>query len=162
MLDHADEKVKIWERGKQFIAKLQGLMNRYNPLSGYVFEIERNGKAGDKETKYEIFPMDRVDPKDLSQVEEVELLGGLILEKDYDEMLTYVETGNFPVTEEESNAPVQTTPRRAQANAPAQSRSGKPAPSRAAAPDNSGVSRRSSAPQQNTPSRSRRSGGDKF
>ena len=42
-----DQKVKIWERGRQFISKLQGLINRYSPLSEHVFEIERHGRAGD-------------------------------------------------------------------------------------------------------------------
>ena len=33
MYQHDDSKVKIWERGKNFIAKLQSLCNRYQPLS---------------------------------------------------------------------------------------------------------------------------------
>lgn len=96
MLQHDDNKVKIWERGKTFISKLQGLFNRYTPLSNYVFEIERHGKAGDKETKYDIYPMDRVEKKDLTNVEYPELLGGLILEKDFDELAVFVRTGKFP------------------------------------------------------------------
>lgn len=99
MLQHDDLKVKIWERGKQFISKLQGLMNRYQPLSNYVFEIERHGKAGDKETKYEIFPMDRVEALDLEEYERPELLGGLILEKTPEEMMIYLDTGSFPETD---------------------------------------------------------------
>lgn len=55
-----DQKVKIWERGRQFISKLQGLINRYSPLSEHVFEIERHGRAGDQSTKYEIYPVDNV------------------------------------------------------------------------------------------------------
>lgn len=100
MLQHDDQKVKIWERGKQFISKVQGLINRYQPLSQYVFEIERHGKAGDKETKYEIFPMDRVEPLDLEEFEKPDLLGGLILEKTPEEMMIYLDTGEFPETEE--------------------------------------------------------------
>ena len=100
MYQHDDGKVKIWERGKQFIGKLQGLFNRYTPLSNYVFEIERHGKAGDKETKYEIFPMDRVEPFDLSEIEKPELQGGLILEKNAEEMDVYLDTGNFPATDD--------------------------------------------------------------
>jgi hypothetical protein len=95
MYQHDDSKVKIWERGKNFIAKLQSLCNRYQPLSEYVFEIERNGKAGDMATRYEIFPMDRVDPVDLTEIEKPELLGGLILEKNGEEMDVYLDTGNF-------------------------------------------------------------------
>ena len=110
MYQHDDSKVKIWERGKNFIAKLQSLCNRYTPLSDYVFEIERNGKAGDMATRYEIFPMDRVDPVDLTDIEKPELLGGLILEKDAEEMDVYLETGNFPATED--SAPAEQPPAR--------------------------------------------------
>lgn len=110
MYQHDDSKVKIWERGKNFIAKLQSLCNRYQPLSDYVFEIERNGKAGDMATRYEIFPMDRVEPVDLTEIEKPELLGGLILEKDAEEMDIYLDTGNFPATDE--TAPAESQPAR--------------------------------------------------
>lgn len=99
MYQHDDKKVKIWERGKNFIAKLQSLCNRYSPLSQYVFEIERVGKAGSKDTRYEIYPMDRVEPADLTEVERPELLGGLILEKTAEEMEQFLDTGSFPATE---------------------------------------------------------------
>lgn len=129
MFQHDDQKVKIWERGKQFISKLQGLMNRYQPLSNYVFEIERHGKAGDKETKYEIFPMDRVDAFELDEVEKPELLGGLILEKTPEEMMIYLDTGTFPETEEGSA--YQSTPApvvRREATAPPSQASSRRAP----------------------------------
>jgi hypothetical protein len=104
MFQHDDQKVKIWERGKTFISKLQGLMNRYNPLSDYVFDVERHGVAGDKDTKYELYPMDRVEPFNLDEVEYPELLGGLILDKTVEEMQIYLDTGSFPPTaEEEAN-----------------------------------------------------------
>lgn len=103
MYQHDDGKVKIWERGKNFIAKLQSLCNRYTPLSEYVFEIERNGKAGSKDTRYEIYPMDRVEPVDLAEVEKPELLGGLILDKTAEEMEIFLETGTFPSDEAEND-----------------------------------------------------------
>lgn len=117
MYQHDDQKVKIWERGKTFISKLQGMFSRYSPLSDYVFEIERHGVANDKETKYEIFPMQNVPPVDLTGIEKPELLGGLILEKDFGEMDTFLQTGEFPNTEEA--APVTPQPaRRVNAVAP--------------------------------------------
>lgn len=106
MYQHDDQKVKIWERGKNFIAKLQGLCNRYQPLSEYVFEIERNGAKGSKETKYEVFPMDRVDPVDLSEIEKPDLLGGLIIDASADDMEVYLQTGNFPEKGSEDSAPI--------------------------------------------------------
>lgn len=104
MYQHDDQKVKIWERGKNFIAKLQSLCNRYSPLSQYVFEIERVGKAGSKDTRYEIFPMDRVEPVDLTDIEKPELLGGIILSKTADEMDEYLDTGSFPQTNSDSSS----------------------------------------------------------
>ena len=101
MFQHEDQKVKIWERGRQFLSKLQGLMNRYTSFSNHVFEIERHGKAGDKKTTYELFHMDNVDAFDLDEVERPELLGGLILDKTYEEMDIYLDTGSFPPTEDE-------------------------------------------------------------
>ena len=91
-----DQKIKIWERGRQFISKLQGLINRYSPLSGHVFEIERHGRAGDQSTKYEIYPVDNVQAEDVSQMDKPELEGSLVLQKTADEMSEYLETGEFP------------------------------------------------------------------
>lgn len=102
MYQHDDGKVKIWERGKNFVDKLKSLCNRYSPLSEYVFEIERVGVAGSKDTKYEIYPMDRVEPVDLAEVERPELLGGLILDKTADEMDIYLDTGEFPQIEKDT------------------------------------------------------------
>lgn len=113
MFQHDDQKVKIWERGKQFMTKLQGLFNRYQPLSDYVFEIERFGAAGDKKTKYEVFVMDRAEPFDLTEIEKPELLGGLILDKSFEDMVEYLETGAFPEVDENVQAqPAQRTPAR--------------------------------------------------
>ncbi len=96
MYQHDDGKVKIWERGKQFISKLQGLINRYSPLSEHVFEIERHGRAGDTSTKYEIYPVDKAEPVDIYQLEMPELEGSLILQKSFEEMEEYLDTGEFP------------------------------------------------------------------
>lgn len=104
MYQHDDNKVKIWERGRQFIAKLQGLVNRYDPLQNKVFEIERHGKAGDQTTKYEIYPLDGVDPVDLTDVDLPQLEGTLIMQKSAEEMEEYLDTGAFP---ESGGAPVR-------------------------------------------------------
>lgn len=142
MYQHEDGKVKIWERGKNFIAKIQSLCNRYHPLSEYVFEIERNGKAGDMATRYEIFPMDRVDSVDLAEIEKPELLGRLILEKSAEEMYIYLDTGSFPETED--FASVETQPIRR--GAPAAGRTEEPAPA-----PRGGISRRGAPAVQEAP-----------
>lgn len=158
MYQHDDSKVKIWERGKNFIAKLQSLCNRYQPLSDYVFEIERNGKAGDMATRYEIFPMDRVDPVDLTEVEKPELLGGLILEKDAEEMGIYLDTGNFPATDD--SAPTGQPARRSVPSSRRTTEKTAPAPrggvSRRGAPASKETESRSSAPVIGPARRSRR------
>jgi len=126
MYQHDDNKVKIWERGRNFIAKLQSLCNRYQPLSEYVFEIERNGRAGDMATRYEIYPMDRVDPVDLTDIEKPELLGGLILQKTAEEMEVYLDTGSFPAIED--TAPTEPQPIRRGASAARRTEEPAPAP----------------------------------
>lgn len=127
MYDHADFKVKMWERGPTFITRLQGLMNRYNqdPFPYYVFEIERHGKKGDQKTKYEVFPMDRVEPYDVSEVEVPEFLGGLIIDSDAEGMEMYLNRGNFPQAENENYQPPQAPPRR---NVPANQQSAPQSP----------------------------------
>lgn len=122
MYQHDDNKVKIWERGRQFISKLQGLINRYNPLEDKVFEVERHGKAGDTGTKYEIYPLDGVDSVNLDEVEMPELAGSLILRKTFEEMEEYLDTGSFPADSDDigirrrgaeaprGGAPVRRTP----------------------------------------------------
>ena len=107
MYQHDDGKVKIWERGRQFISKLQGLINRYNPLEDKVFEVERHGKAGDTSTKYEVYPLDGVQPVNLDDVEMPELEGSLILQKNADEMEYYLDTGNFPAENDSGNEPIR-------------------------------------------------------
>ena len=133
MYQHDDNKVKIWERGRQFISKLQGLINRYNPLEEKVFEVERHGKAGDTSTKYEIYPLDGVDPANLDEIEMPELEGTLILQKTFEEMEYFLDNGSFPADNEE--APV----RRRGAEAPARRTA---APARRTPASDAGVTRR--------------------
>ena len=137
MYQHDDGKVKIWERGRQFISKLQGLINRYNPLEDKVFEVERHGKAGDTSTKYEVYPLDNVQPVNLDDVEMPELEGSLILHKSFEDMEYYLDNGNFP-DDSNQDAPV----RRRGADAPARRES---APVRRTPASEAGVTRRGGA-----------------
>ena len=161
MYQHDDQKVKIWERGRQFISKLQGLINRYNPLEDKVFEIERHGKAGDTNTKYEIYPLDAVDPINLDEVETPELEGSLILQKTFEEMEYYLDNGKFPSEESQQDAPV----RRRGSEAPVRRAT---ASTRRAPASDAGVTRRAApeATQDDEPAprsrASRRSGAEVF
>lgn len=91
--------IQLWERGKAMYSRLSSLAARYQPLSGTVFEIERNGRKGDQKTTYEIYPIetgserveDLVDPSEIPDP-----LGTIILDKNYDELVDFLNTGNFP------------------------------------------------------------------
>lgn len=96
MYDHNDGKVKIWERGKTFIKKMQSLFNRYPDLSNHVFEIERHGAKGDNKTTYDIYPMPDIEPIDISDIEKPEFLGTFILNKTSDDMQYYLDNNVFP------------------------------------------------------------------
>ena len=98
-----DGKVKIWERGKQFIIRLEGLANRYYPLYNTVFEIERHGRPGDTQTTYEIYPCPNEKPIDLNEIEKPELLGSIVLDKSVEDMEYYIENAVFPNTDTNNN-----------------------------------------------------------
>ena len=99
-------RVETWERGKKFGQKLSSLCARYPHLVQHVFEIERNGKVGDTQTTYEIYPLDGVD-------EDVKLedftvpspLGSHVLDKSFDELQYFVDHHDtFP---EDDDAPIR-------------------------------------------------------
>ena len=102
MDDNGGGEIKIWERGKKFIAKMVSLFSRYPNICGTVFEIERNGKKGDTATTYEIYPIetDNVKLTDLPEVPEI--LGGVVLDKTYDDMLEYLQRGKFGNAQQEN------------------------------------------------------------
>ena len=94
----ADE-VQFWQRGKSFISQLSGLFSRYNPLVGTAIEIERCGKKGDQTTKYMLYPSNS-DDTTLDDLPDVpDSMNSFVLNKSYDELTRYVETGSFDVIE---------------------------------------------------------------
>lgn len=124
--DVDEDKVKIWERGKKFFAKISSICSRYannNALVAQVFEIERNGEAGSTQTTYEVYPIDKPDNTTLEDLPEFEgVMGGVVLDKSVDDMEYYLESGQFPPEAGEAPArrsatrrreePVRRTPRR--------------------------------------------------
>lgn len=120
--DCDEQVVKIWDRGKTFIPKLSSLCARYTPLVSVPFEIERNGKKGDTNTTYETYPLapDDVTLEDLP--EPLEILGSLVLDKDFDQLENFLDTGLFgdEEVEEETSRPART--RRDVEEAPARRR----------------------------------------
>lgn len=57
VLDLTDNKIKVWTRFKNFIAQIQALAARNNPISGAVLEITRIGMPRDPKTQYTIYPI---------------------------------------------------------------------------------------------------------
>lgn len=97
LYDIESQEVKIWDRGKTFFSKMQSLTSRYNPLVATTFEIERNGKKGDTGTTYETFPLEVNDGTTLEDLPEIpEIMGSLVLAKSYDEIVEFINTGEFP------------------------------------------------------------------
>lgn len=105
LYDVEDGKVKMWERGKKFFAKLSSLCSRYPNLVAHEFEIERNGVKGDTNTTYEIYPVSDDDStlEDFPEVPDV--LGTMVLDKSAEDMEYYLESGEFPP--EEDDVPVR-------------------------------------------------------
>ena len=100
LYDEETDSIKVWERGKKFFAKLSSICSRYvnseTDLVNHVFEIERNGKAGDQQTTYEIYEVDKDDTtlEDLPEFEDV--LGTIVLDKTAEELEYYLDNGDFP------------------------------------------------------------------
>ncbi len=88
------KEAQIWERGKTFFQRISSLAAHYNPLCDEVVEIERNGKKGDMQTKYEFYPVES-SQFDMDSVECSEPLGSIILDKSADEMAEFLQTGSF-------------------------------------------------------------------
>ena len=104
---------QIWERGKSYFQNMSSLASRYNPLCNEVVEIERNGKKGDKQTQYQFYPSENSEVN-LDDYDCPEPLGTIILDKTAEEMLDYLNTGEFPESGEapQPRANLQTPQRR--------------------------------------------------
>ena len=109
LYDEETQEIKIWDRGKTFFSKISSLCARYNPLVSTPFEIERNGKKGDTSTTYETYALatDDLTLEDLPEVPK--LLGTLILDKTYEELEFYLDSGYFE-EDVENAAPPQRNP----------------------------------------------------
>jgi hypothetical protein len=103
LYDIEEQQIKIWDRGRTIFSKISGLSARYNPLISMPFEIERNGKKGDTSTTYEMYPtqQDDITFEDLPEVPEI--LGNIVLDKTFEDMQEYLQTGSFSDT---ADAPV--------------------------------------------------------
>lgn len=87
--------VKIWERGRTFLAQIDSAAKRFKPLCSSTFDIERNGKKGDQNTTYALIAMDKDDTKleDLPELPNV--VGSIVKELTFEQLSEYVNTGKI-------------------------------------------------------------------
>lgn len=148
-----EDVVKTWDRGRNFVQKIQTYINRYGSLVNYPIEIERKGKAGDSNTTYELFVMES-DGMTLEDFpEKQELLGTFILQvsaEDMEAMIdgTYTteapaESGKRDRSDRRQAAPRNgAQPRRAEAPATASASAQPPASTSRGGSNRGGVVRR--------------------
>lgn len=93
----------MWERSMSYAARLKSLMEEYGPLTDCIFKIKRVGEAGSRDTTYEImygnekmYPED-VFVKDFSAFDNYNVLGTMVMDKTYEEMVEFINTGSFPM-----------------------------------------------------------------
>lgn len=94
----ADE-VQIWTRSKSYGATLSGLCSRYakkGNLVNNIFEIERNGKKGDKQTQYNAYQIDSDDTELEDLPEAPDPIGTVVMDKSFEELEYYAKHGSFP------------------------------------------------------------------
>mgnify|MGYP007070324511 CR=1 FL=1 len=104
LYDVDEDNVKVWERGKNYMAELIHLCSKHAtkaPLVSSVFDITRIGKKGDPKTRYitDKIESDDTQLEDLPEIPQI--LGTFVLDKTYDEMQEYLETGSFPSEDSE-------------------------------------------------------------
>lgn len=88
----------LWSRGQNFFAQLSELSQRCNPLISFPVTIERHGKPGDMTTTYEMFSEsdgDGTTLEDLGVDIPDPIKEEAILDKTFEELTTYVNTGTF-------------------------------------------------------------------
>lgn len=127
---HNDEdKILVWERGKNFVGKIQTYINRLGSLFAQPVEIERHGKAGDTNTTYELFPLEVDNAVMEDYPERLNLIGSFILELSENEMYDVID-GRYHLPGSEENASSRGATRR---NSSSNSRSSSDAPQRTSA-----------------------------
>jgi len=100
-----EDAVQIWDRGKTMFQKMTSLCSRYatkNNLVNNIFEVERNGKPKDQKTTYEIYQIDKDDTEIADLGELPKVLGSLVMDKTAEDMEYYLEQGEFPPNDNES------------------------------------------------------------
>ena len=96
-----EDRIQTWERGKKFGKELSSMCAHYPHLVSHLFDVERNGKKGDTGTFYKMYEAGQ-DDTTLDAFEVPNPLGTHVLDKTADDMICYLNTGNFPVEGEQT------------------------------------------------------------
>lgn len=98
----------VWNRpAGQYVPKLKSYIDNYGPLSQIMCKIIRHGNGLD--TTYDIIP--NLNPQqytldayklDASDFEDFKVLGRMVLDKDANEIKTFIQTGQFPQKQNEN------------------------------------------------------------
>lgn len=117
---------KVFDRGQNFITQLESYASRYKPMHAHLFEIERIGEAGSRETKYNLIPLPDSEnekyPYYEDDLEYVPALGTVVADKSFADVQYFVENGSFPEdsNNQDANASAQAPAYAPRAAAPAQ------------------------------------------
>lgn len=104
----------VWERSISYAEKLKGYIDNYGPLSDIICKIVRHGVAGDRQTTYDIIPnlnkqiyTDAQYPKIENAFDNYKALGTVVLDKDYQDLDSFIRTGQFPVKDTQNTQQAQ-------------------------------------------------------
>lgn len=105
-----EAKPVVWERSISYATKLKNDIDEYGPLSNCIFKIRRNGKAGDMQTTYDMrlgnpsMYNEANYPKVEDAFKNYTACGTVVLDKNYEEMSSFVVNGTFPDTKKSDNS----------------------------------------------------------
>lgn len=102
----------VWERSLAYASTLKGYIDDYGPLSDVLFTIRRNGAPGDMKTKYDInyaapnkYPNEAYPKPDVNPFDDFKVLGTMVIDKNFDELSAFVNTGAFPEVKSDDEVP---------------------------------------------------------
>ena len=99
----------VWDRPVKLADTLKDLIVEFGDLSNMVCKIKRRGAKGDTRTSYDILPANQnvykeeFYPKDFSAFEDFDLSHHSFYELDYNDMASFVRTGEIPQKENNTN-----------------------------------------------------------
>lgn len=106
-----EAKPVVWQRSASTYAfRLKGYLDNYGPLSNILCKIIRHGAKGDMKTTYDIIP--NLSPINYPQENypilneaftDYSALGRIVLDKDVNDINTFINTGSFPDNSNKSN-----------------------------------------------------------